>query len=73
MVVGWRVLPFRSSKIAVVEERRGVGQLGFWVHVCLFWVRMVSGSPTRLKGMRADLSRSFCFCLYLRDSLNLLG
>ena len=69
VVVGWRVLPFRSSKIAVVEGRRVVGQLGFWVQVCLFLVGMVSGSPTSLKGMRADLSRSFCFCLYLRDSI----
>lgn len=45
-----------------------MGQLGFWVHVCLFLVRMVSGSPKRLKGMRADLGRSISFCLYLRDS-----
>jgi hypothetical protein len=32
-------------------------------------VRVVSGSPTRLKGMRADLGRSSSFCLYLRDSI----
>ena len=32
-----RVLPFRSSKIAVVEGMRGVGQLGFWVHVCFIF------------------------------------
>lgn len=46
-----------------------MGQLGFWVHVCLIMVRVVSGSPPRLKGMRADLGRSSSFCLYLRDSI----